>query len=486
MATNFVIPEIAGTNITFVGEETVRPLASVSDVVAIGFAHDWGPINEVTEAPNFSEWEAVYGNSNTDGRDGVLGAFVGSGVPGEAGAGSVLSVRMATASAAKATLTIQNTTPAAALTITALYQGTRGNRIKIAVENDPANPATQRRLRVLLDDVTVERYVYLTSDVAGLATQINSRPSKYITATSLITGVALATSAGTTLASGADGTPLTIAEYDAAMDKLEFKRFSILAFSNLTDATIQAAVLAWVENMALAMRPVEAVFGSGSGVTLDQAKTAVALLRSEHLSYLAAGTLQDDYLDKQISFAKFAPRYAGILAGRGEDRSPLFAPLNGIALVGNVEVTSDRIKEAEQAGLTVLQMTTTAVSDVVVQNAVTTFTSTATLAKPYKIFRDPRMVRVMDLFIRRVKEKGDTTLIGLPNSDSTRAAAKVLGEEELNSMIGRGLIRNDAAVAPPFFNVLPLDPSNEDAIFFEFGWAFAYTTRYVVGVGRIR
>ena len=483
MAVDFVFPENPGTSITFVGEETIRPLASITDIVAIPISHDWGPLGVVTEVATFGEFEATFGNSDTDGRDAVLGAFIGSGAPGEAAAGSVLVYRMAAAAADFADVTVQNTTPAPALTLAAKYKGTRGNRLSYAVEPDPADTVNRHLLRILLDGVTVERYTYAKTNITSLAASINTRPSKYVTATSLLSGTALATSAGTTFVGGVDGTPLTATEYNSALDALEFERFSILAFSNLTDGAIMATVTAWVDQQAREMRPVEVVFGASS--TLDAAKTLVATIRNPHVNLVGAGTLRDDFLDKEITFAKFAPRYAGILAGRGETQSPLYAPIVGVSLTGTVEVSSDRIREASDAGITVLQQTSTAVADLVVQNAVTTFNDTTVLAMPYSIFSDPRQVRVIDLFIRRMKEWGDSTVISLPASNSTRATVKDHGKEELDSLINRGLIRNDPD-SVPFFNVLAEDPANKDAILFEFGWAFSRTTRYLVGVGRIR
>lgn len=486
----FVVPENPGTSITLVGEETVRPPASIASTAAVAGSGDWGPANDPTLVGSFGEFESVFGNSDTDLRDAVLGAFLGTGIPGSPGAGAVLVNRIGVASGGgaldSALLTIQNTTPADALTLTARHPGTRGNRLSAVIEPDPADPTNRDRLKLLLDDVTVEKYTYPNTDVDALADAINNRPSKYVTAESLITGVVLTDTAGSDLVGGLDGTPLTATEYGAALDALEFEPFSILAFANLTDTAIHATVVSWAAAQAEAMRPVMVVLGGASGETLDAAVTRTAAYSDEpHVVSLGAGTFTDDFMDKIVGTAKLTPRVAGILAGFGEQRALTFAPLAGLGVSGDVEVTTDRLREASDAGVTAFRLASHPEADLVINRGVTAFIDPSNAAMPLEVFSEPRFIRIIDLFIRRVKEWGDANIVALPNTDDTRAAVKDRGQEELGNLTASSLIVNTPTV-PAFFRVPEPDPERPDAIFFEFGWKFTPTTNYLVGIGRVR
>lgn len=482
--TTFTVPENPGTKITWVGETTVAPPAAISDTVAILVTHDWGPLREVTELQSFADWESIFGNSDSDGRDAVLGAFVGNGVPGSgAQAGSVLVYRMGDDTAATALLHLQKTGPANAVTLTARYEGTRGNDLSAVVESDPVDPTNKDRLRILLDDVTVERYSYAKASTDVLVDAINTR-SKYVTAVQDSAG-ALTHVSATPLAGGDDGTPVTVTEYQDGLDAVEFSPFSVLAFSNLTDSAIMAAVQSWVDTQDDEMRPVEVVFGGPDDETLTEALTRTAAFNDFHVVSIGAGNLHDDFLDKDISFAKFAPRVAGALAGIGEKRALTYLPFAGITLLDPIEVPTDSLRLASDSGLTALTRASVAGADLVVNRGVTTFTDELDLVHPIRIFSDPRLVRILDLFLRRVKQRGDSELIGLPNSEETRAAAADIGKAELAQLVTDGLIVNTQEDAP-FFRVLDNDPDNPDMIRFEFGWLFTYTTNFLVGVGRIR
>lgn len=480
----FVIPENPGTSVEFVGEQTVRPPASIADTVGLLITHDWGPLRAPTKVNNFGEFESIFGNSDTDGRDAVLGAFAGDGRRGGARAGSVIVYRLATGAAAKATHTFQNTAPANALTLTAKYEGTRGNDLSVVIEDDPASPGTRDRVRILLDGVTVERFAYTSTAIDELVARINGN-SKYVDAVQVATGTALTPAAGTALTGGADGTPVTGVQYDDGLSALEFQPLSIVGAGNLIDGTIQAAALSWAQTQEQQMRPVELVFGGPAGETLDQAKTRTALVRDPHVVSLGAGTFHDDFLDKNVGTAKLVGRAAGALAGIGEARSLTYLPFVGLTIVDPVEATTDRLREAADAGVTVFRRASVPDADLVVSKGVTTFTSLLDPVRPLQIFGDPRLVRVLDLFLRSIKQRGDAEIIGLPNSEETQAAALDIVRSEINALIDGGLILNTPG-NQPFARIEPLDPLQPDAIVAEFGWTFAYTTNYFVGQGRVR
>jgi hypothetical protein len=485
----FITPDLPGTNVTFVSEATVRPPANVAATVAIPIVHDWGPLNEAVLCDSFGEFESQFGDGDTDGRDAVLSAFVGPGIPGEPGAGGVLVYRIG-ASPVKATLTIPNTagSPVSAFRADALYYGERGNRISLLLEDDPAT-AGNDRLSVLFDGVVREKFSYLQTDIVSLAAQVNAR-SQFISGTSLATGTALNQASDGSLASGDDGATLTSNEWMDALAALEFEPFSILAPFNLTDSAIQASVMAWLQTQEAAMRPVMAVLGGPTAEdTLAEMLARTDDIRDPHVVSLGTGTLHDDFLDKDIPGSKLAPRVAGALAGRGETRALTNCRFSGLSVVGAPAVATDEMVEAKEDGITVLRRISSEDAELAVAWGVTTFNDDSDPVRALNVFSEPRLVRVIDLFIRRMREWGDTKIVGETLvREETRKAVEDHGRGEISSLLERGLIvtSTDPTEQPYFRTVQTGNPDQDTMIPFEFGWKFTPTTNFLVGVGKVR
>lgn len=497
----FTKPRIPGTKIGFTGEQIASIPPSFADIVAVPLTHDWGPLG--SDAPgtdklqggpqlvtSFAEWETRFGTSDTAGRTAVAGAFAGQGLDGTGGAGGVLVYRMGTG-AVRATVTLDNTAAADAVRIDARYKGSRGNNLSVVIEPDPAD-ATRDRARILFNGVEQHRVSYPEADLAALVAAINALNSPYVTGTLLLDGTALAVTAGTALAGGTDGAVPTLGDHDAALSAIEFKPFSILSPANLTDATIRAAYVAWVDEQENANRPVVLVIGGAA----------------------AEGTFHDDLLDADLSTAQLAPRFAGILAARGESKALTYAEVAGLSLatigtgltdglarsaainnphVVNIGVAAaaDEIRPAIDGGVTVLMQASMPNAELRVAQGVTTFTSKGVAGRPYDVFSEPRFIRIMDIFTRGMKEWGDDIVIGdLPVNDDSRATVYGEAKRRVENLLSRGLILpGDSArnIPEPFVSVdPPNDPSLADAIPFKFGWQFARTANYVIGNGTVR
>lgn len=493
-AVQFVKPSYPRTKITWVGEAVKRVPPSFAEVVAIPIAHDWGPLGSDSDGlklvTSFPEFEAEYGTSDTPGRRAALSAFAGQGLPGQGGAGGVYVYRMATGAAAKAALTLQNTTPANAITITAKYTGDFGELIAIGVGDDPGD-ATLDRLTVYVGGVAVQHWTYAPTDIEDLVDQIIASKSPYITATLVLSGVALgATPAGnpTELAGGNNGDALTVTEYTAALSALEFKRVNLLAFPNLTDATIRAAAVSWVQSQEEADRPVNLVLGGAAGESLATASLRSTGINDEHVINLGVGTYHDELLDADVSTAELAPRIAGILAARGESRALTGSEIAGLTVVGSTGIDVDQIRSAIDAGVTVLMRTSSVDADLTVAQGVTTYTTKTDDAKPYDVFSEPRFIRIMDIFSHNMSQWANDKVIGdLPVNDDSRAAVRGHGRTLIDDLLTRGLIDpGDTEEDRPFIDT-PLPPADlRDSIPFSFGWRFNPTTNYVLGHGRVR
>jgi hypothetical protein len=379
-----------------------------------------------------------------------------------------------------------------AIRLDAIYKGTRGNLVSYAIESDPALPSTNDRLRILFNGVTVERYSFLrTADQQALVDLVNAS-SKYATATLLgtATGAALATTTGTSLAGGTDGSAPSANDVDAALQALQFKQFGVIAPANITDSSQIAQLVSWVQAQEEANRPVRLVIGGAAGETLSTAIARSDTINDPHVINFGVGTYHDDLLDADLSTAQLAPRIAGILAARGEDKALTFAEIAGVSIAAG-GVASDELRAAIDGGVTVLMEDSMPNAELRILQGVTTFTDRSVAGRPYDVFSEPRFVGIMDNFTRGMRQFGNDEVVGdLPVNDDTRAFVRRELSRRVSDLLRRGLIEegDDALDIPaPTFDVPRLgDPSLLDAIPYTFGWQFTRTANYVIGNGTVK
>ena len=116
--------------------------------------------------------------------------------------------------AALARLVLENTAGRSSVTLTARYEGARGNELRVTVRNDATNAAFDELVVYESDrtaDVELERYRYLDTDIGGLVDQIELR-SGCVSASLDVDGVALAPVTTVELEGGRDGLPLITGE----------------------------------------------------------------------------------------------------------------------------------------------------------------------------------------------------------------------------------------------------------------------------------
>lgn len=482
-------PIIPQTRIRFIGEGRPQIPASIGETVAIMLTHDWGPMAAELAKPEvideFESWTDRYGDSDTDGRTAVAGAFAGQGIRGANGAGAVIPIRMGTG-AARAGVTLQNTGAADGVRIDAKWAGTRGNDLSLQIDADPSNAANDR-LRIRFRGAVVETVVYPRTNLQQLVDALNVRDAGNITAALLgPAGTPLALTAGTNLVGGTNGAALTGADYLAALDALEFQPFTLLAAANLSDDAVQASILSWVRQQDEANRPVMYVAGGAAGESIATAVARSTALADPHVVNVGVGTYHDDLLGKDVSTAQLAPRFAGILAARGESRALTGAEVGGLHAIGASGASTADAETAIARGVTVLIRTDSDEADLRVAMGLTTFTSEVDPDRPREIFSEPRFIRIMDLFVRRMKQWGDKKIIGnVPVNGDTRDAVRTEGGRLIDDLLRRGLLltKAEGADEDPFIRT-PV--TTDDTLPFEFGWQFAYTANFLLGEGRVR
>jgi Phage tail sheath protein beta-sandwich domain len=396
---------------------------SVGNVVCVPFTSDWGPMKQAVELGTFSEFIAVYGsNQNTDGFKAVKQAFQGEGVPGSGGAGLVVAYRMGGTAAAKSTANLQNTTPANAVTITAVYEGSRGDSIKLTVR-DYAADSTKSELVVYDGAVQVENYVYADADIADLVSQINGS-SDWIRATLVQGGVALNLVTSTSLSGGNSGTTLLAADWTAMLSALEISRFGFFAPYKLTDSSILTSIKTWAQNLNSKGKRFTTVVGGALDEAVSAAVTRSTSLNDPDFVNVGVGSVIDENLGV-LSTSELVSRVAGILAQRGEAKSLTFARMAGLTI--RLGATDAQISTAFDGGVTVLSRDSNVLAPVRIEKGLTTWTTTSDPNRPYAIFRQPKFVSTMHGIEMELGEWLEQNVIGkLAVNDTTRTV--VVGE----------------------------------------------------------
>jgi hypothetical protein len=423
-------PPLPGAYFNWINQIAQAVQPGPGTVVAIPFTHDWGPFKEVVRVSSFGDFQAVYGSADdTDGYRAVKQAFIGEGLPGRGGAGEVVAVRWGGSAAAKSTHNFNNTTPASAITLTAKYEGTKGNDLKVTTQNHAADAAKNELL--LFDGTTLlEKYVYTDTNITDLAAQINEL-SDWVDATMHITGVALATVSGTALTGGNDGTTLIGSDWTDIEDLLAVEDFDVFAPYNLTDDTIMTAAATWIGDLNDAGRRCFAVFGGDVDETITDALTRSGELANPNIINVGVGTLTDNTLGSggvplDLSTAMIAPRIAGILAARSEYKSLTSARLAGVDIKSGPDVADQQ--SAFDGGVLVFTRDSVAAAPVHVLAGVTTWTSTDAATdptKPYLIYRQPKYVATMHGIEKDLTEWAEENSIGSGSIDDDKRAAIV-------------------------------------------------------------
>ena len=468
-------PVLAGTYFNFLMAQPDIVAPSVGQTVCVAFTHTWGPFKTATLCTSFSDFLAKFGGDPTNPSSGYIAvkeAFLGEASADFGGAGAVLAYRMggttggAGIAASKATKTLQNTTPVVALTLSAKYEGTSGNNLRLTVQDDPT--ATNDQL-IIADNngVVLETYVYLDTDINGLAAAINAG-SRLVTAVANINGVKLTNIAATPMTGGGDGQTLVAQDYTDVMTALEVQRFGVLVFENLTDIPITTSLKTWAANQQNVGRRFFTVVGGLLNETIATAVARSTSLNHEDFINVGVGSVRDtDTLDINgapvvLSSAQLAPRIAGIVANRGVRMALTFAKLPGLEMIAGADAAG--IVTAYDNGVIVLSRSSDAQATVRIEKGLTTYLTKTNTAKPKAIYSNPKFVAVMHGLQQDLGLWADENIIGRTTvDDDTRASVLA----HVNALLGQYELIG--AVQPAWAaSVDPVPPPSDDDSFVAF------------------
>jgi hypothetical protein len=469
-------------------EQTPIPV-SPGATVFMPFTASWGPDNTPIRLTNYREFSVGtttgltphggFGVDDSVGRRRVFGAFLGEGLPGKGGAGSVIGYRMATGAAARAAHAFANITPApTALTITARYKGTRGNGFGFT--HRPGADVGTDEFVLIEGGREVEVYPYPEGNIAQLAADINAT-SSLITAVANITGVALTDVSNVALTGGNDGTTLLVGDWTAMFDAIAYEPFGVFAAAGLTDSSILTALYTWQADVAELGKPFFLVEGAAAAEAFSAHKARALARNNSNAMVFGTGSIGDTTLSSDgsevvISTAEGVARLAGAIARRGEIMDMVNVRFLGWRAVGGMTLAQEKI--AATSGMTGLTRDGDPEAPTKIGLGVTSYSSNTT-AKPRWHYGNVKFVRTDHGFetdLANDQEHGD--LIGeLGVSD--RARDIVLGRAEtiLGERIKRGIMqpRSTVMLDPD----VPIDDSSDEI-------ALAYDVWDVRGLRKIR
>jgi len=448
-------PPRPGAYFNWAATPVTTVLPSIGSVVLLAIVHDWGPDEVIVPTVSLADFQAKFGPTQSAGYKAVMQCFEGEAYAGRGGAGTVLVYRMTGSAAVKATVSVQNTTPAACLTLTAKYQGSYGNSLGFRNIADPVVGANNI-LQITLGGTVVESYSYVKTDITGLAAQINAQ-SQWVTGAMLITGVAVAAASTSTpptaLATGNDGSTLVGADWSLMTTNCSSARFSLFSPYDLTDSTILQSIQVWVANMNVNGKRFMAVVGGALNETASAAVTRSTALQTvqsgasisgaEDFINLGVGSVQDSALGV-LSTSQLAPRVAGILAARGESMSLTFARLAGVTPL--ILPDDPSVLQCFNGGVVCLGQDSNPDAPVRVEKGLTAYIGGDT-TKPYLIYRNPKFLRTMQGIELDITDWATNNAIGLLQvNDATRALVVGHAHEVIQARADRGVIQDGFTV----------------------------------------
>jgi hypothetical protein len=340
---------------------------------------------------------------------------------------------------------------AAAITVTALYEGSRANNFTLDVATNPI-----AGFDVTLKESGVVKERFTADDNDSMAAQI-------VAYSALITAVVAGTSnrqfaivTGSALSGGDSGLTVLAADYTAAQSLLEGEEFSCVVQDDDTTTSNQDAAAAWQATRRADGQRFILCMGSATSASLATAITRAQAQDDEGVVYVFPGFTDEQ--DVAYSGQEAAARVAGLIAGRGFTKSITFAEVTNAATVED-NLTGTEVEQALEAGIAPITSDGRKVRVERGRNTLTTYTATKG-----KVFSKIRTVYTLDRLLDALGQ-GLRAYVGEVTNDE-EGRKSILGAVE--SFIDQFV---QARAIKPEYSV-ELDPSNpptSDEVFLKIG-----------------
>ena len=320
------LPKLPGLYMNFKAAALAAVTTGDRGTVVVPYKAHWGKIGGFTELYRETDILNVFG-SIEDSNGSTFYRTLRMCCLG--GPKKILGYRLASSAAAKATLTLKDAENADKVTLSAKYEGERGNGFKATLAASLTDEGVYT-LKLYEDTTLLKTYSFTTWQ--GLVDTVNADNS-YVTAAKAAANTDLSgnTFKPTTSAAFSGGnsgiTGVTAADYIAMLNVLEQETFNILTLDGVTDASIQTSVASWVINMRKNGKKIVAFMGgSNEDDTCDEAVSRTisrsAGFNHEGIINVGTGVVLDD-----VSYcsAEAAPYAAGLMAGQKMTESTTYA-----------------------------------------------------------------------------------------------------------------------------------------------------------------
>lgn len=406
-------------------------------IVGVVGRSDWGPLDTFVELTSEAAIVSTFGTGLS------MAKLARQAIRG--GAASVKAIRIAGSSVASATVVLDDSVPADALTITAKYPGARANNFKITIQ---ANPVAGKDLLVLEGTTLLETYTTPLGQNDEFVAAILDQ-SDYITA--VVTGASdrvVVNIANAPMAGGDSGTAVVAGDYTTVQAIALQEDFDVFVQDDEADDAIQDAFVAWAADARVEGNRFVSVLGSDTGDGLAGALGRADTIDDEGIVYVFPGFTDADGV--VYNGQEAAARVAGLIAGAGVTKSITFNKIADGSDVG-VRLTHTEISSGIAGGLLVLVFDG---EQVRVEKAVNTLT-TLTVDKPLSFSRI-RTIMTLDA-VQDGLNTGLIDLVGQVNNDDD-GRATILGAAQAFLDI---LIQS-RALKPGAF--VELDPEHEQLL----------------------
>jgi phage tail sheath gpL-like len=421
--------------------------AGNSGVVLIVGRADWGPVDTFETITSEGGAELVYGTGLS------ITKLIKQALRG--GAATVLAHRIAGSSAAAATATLDDTLAAAALTITAKYDGARANNFTLTVADHPVSGGT---IELKESGTLLETFYASDKQNDTFNTVINATSDYLISSIPGASDLTMDDVADAPLSGGDSGGTVIAGDYTAAQGLAEAQQFDVYVQDDDTTAANQNAVAAWADARRAGGQLFFAVHGGAAAETAAAARTRAQTLDSISNVYVHPGFTDTDgvvYIAQEA-----AARVAGLIASKGFTKSITFAEIVGAESVELAQTTAN-IGLSLEAGVCVIS---TDGSTVRVEKGINTYTSWGTDADKDKSFTKIRTIATLDAVVEGL-DAGFKAYIGDVTNDVDGWKSLLgAGQAFLDQLIQGRAIKPGATVALDDAN-----PPTADQLFVKVG-----------------
>lgn len=429
-----------------VGEQKVRPGVYVrvtnigeppeaivpQGIVAALFRASWGPLGEVTYLESADAVTNTYGVDGTI--DTALEAFRG-------GCRRVVAYRLGSGGQ-KAAVNLQDSEGANVVTLTAKYEGARGNNFSVSVRDSLVDD-TKREL-LLYEGATLRQTITFakgSGEPQALVDAIAASNSPYITAVKSADGSGmLAPTTQLPLTGGEDPT-VNGESYSAGLSAIEAIDWNVLCV-DAEDPVTHAVVQTYIDRVRNEGKRVLGVVGEPTSVPLATRLANARAFNDPAIIYVANGFKGSDGVTREGY--KAAARVAGMVAAAQITESLTHYVVRGATeLVG--ALTNAEIEQAINSGALVFTMS--AQKQVHIEYGINTFiTVTADMDAGWKKIR---RVRTRDNLMDRIAATWDPLIGKINNSPDGRATLIAAAQGIINRMIAEGALLQGSIFEDP-------------------------------------